>query len=230
MVLAALIAWTAALFPVAALITPALIIPALITPALARDVAGEFDFYVLALSWSPSYCEAEGTSANRDQCASDKRFRFIVHGLWPQYERGFPQFCPSRQPDRVPDRLVDTLIDITPSAGLIGHQWRKHGSCSGLSQRDYFALTRKAREAIRIPQDFKENENGDYRVTSPQEVETAFIAANPGLSERAIAVTCDRRRLREVRICLSRNLTFRDCPEVDRRACRQSVIVLPPAR
>ena len=64
----------------------------------------------------------------------------------------------------------------------------------------------------------------------PAEVEEAFIKANPGLSHPAIAVTCNRKRLSEVRICLSKDLQFRACEEIDRRACRRDQVTMPPVR
>jgi ribonuclease T2 len=45
-----------------------------------------------------------------------------------------------------------------------------------------------------------------------------------------IAVTCNDRRLREVRICFAKDLTFRACPEIDERACRKPRLVMPPTR
>jgi ribonuclease T2 len=66
--------------------------------------------------------------------------------------------------------------------------------------------------------------------TSPEAVERAFVAANPGLAPDMVAVTCDRTRLREVRICMDKDLRFRACAEVDRQACRRQEIRLPPVR
>ena len=54
---------------------------------------GDFDFYVLALSWSPSYCAIEGDGADPAQCANGRPYAFVVHGLWPQYEKGYPRDC-----------------------------------------------------------------------------------------------------------------------------------------
>ena len=186
-----------------------------------------FDFYVLSLSWSPSYCEAEGEDANRQQCESATPYAFVVHGLWPQFERGYPENCRTDE-DGVDNATLRTLYDIMPSAGLIRHQWRKHGSCAGLSQDDYFDVLRAAREAVAIPAEFRRVEA--YRTLDPDAAERAFLSANPGLAEEGIAVTCDRRFLREVRICLTKDLAFRECPEVDRRACQRDKVVMPPAR
>ena len=190
-------------------------------------IGSGFDFYVLSLSWSPSYCEAEGEEANRQQCRSSRPYAFVVHGLWPQFERGYPDSCATDEPD-VGNATLRTLYDIMPSAGLIRYQWRKHGSCSGLSQADYFSVLRAARERIAIPGQYVRLD--DYLTADPDDVETAFLAANRGLSSDDAAVICDRRYLREVRICLTKELDFRACPEVDRRACQRSKVVMPPVR
>lgn len=190
------------------------------------DRPGDFDFYVLSLSWSPSYCAAEGENANPQQCAEPGRYGFIVHGLWPQYESGYPEFCPARGGDRVPRALGEQYFDIMPGMGLIGHQWRKHGSCSGLSQVDYFAVLRKARERINLPSSLTASSAAP--LIDPDTVETLFLQANPGLSPEGIAVTCDRRRIRDVRLCLTRDLAFRPCREVDGAACRLDRAAMPP--
>lgn len=186
-----------------------------------------FDFYVLSLSWSPSYCEAEGADANRQQCASGRPYAFVVHGLWPQFKRGYPADCPVGESDVAPG-IVSGMLPLMPSAGLIRHQWRKHGSCAGLSQRDYFDVVRAARARIEIPKEFERL--SDYRTIRPDEVEASFLSANGRLKPDGVAVTCDRRYLREVRICFTKGLEFRACPEIDRRDCRLDKAVMPPVR
>ncbi len=193
----------------------------------AIPVGNGFDFYVLALSWSPSYCAAEGKDASRQQCAAARPYAFVVHGLWPQYEHGYPQDCPTDQP-KVDNKVLRTLYDIMPSAGLIRHEWRTHGACSGLAQRDYFRTLRAARQRVVIPTPFHRLDR--YRQVAPGEVEAAFLRANADLPANAVAVTCDRRYLREVRICMTTDLRFRSCPEIDRQACRRREVVMPPVR
>jgi ribonuclease T2 len=196
-----------------------------LAPAQARaEAPGRFDYYVLALSWSPSYCARAGRKADPTQCKAARPFRFIVHGLWPQYDRGYPDFCDAgpREPDRA---TVNAMLDIMPSRGLVRHQWRKHGSCSGLSPAAYFDLTRRAFDKIRIPPAFNTLSSGGR--VSPDAVEKAFRLANPGLRDAAMAVACQDGRLSEVRLCLTRDLDFRTCRAVDRRGCRQKSISVP---
>ncbi len=186
-----------------------------------------FDFYVLSLSWSPSYCEAEGEDANPQQCKAARPYAFIVHGLWPQFERGYPEDCPTDTPS-VPNELVRTLYDLMPAAGLIRHEWRTHGSCSGLSQEQYFGVLRAAREHVRIPDQYHRLD--DYLTVRPRDVEAAFLKANASLPANGIAVSCDKRYLSEVRVCMTKDLAFRPCPEIDRRECRLDKAVMPPTR
>lgn len=193
------------------------------TPVSARNDGPEFDFYVLALSWSPSYCATEN-SPDREQCGRE-RHGFIVHGLWPQYESGFPEFCESRFSDRVSQQAADSISDLMPGTGLVRYQWRKHGLCTGLDQRDYFATMRKAFGRIAIPDSFENPTRS--QTLQPQSIETEFLKANPGMRANGIAVTCSNGHLADVRICLTKDLKFRSCPEVDRDACRSSRTQVP---
>jgi ribonuclease T2 len=193
-----------------------------------RHQPGQFDFYVLALSWSPSFCkdsEDRGRQGN-EQCRG-RPYSFIVHGLWPQYERGFPRSCEVPAP-RLNRNIMTSMLDLMPAPRLIYHEWDQHGTCSGLGAQSYFDLVRKARETVKIPETYSAP---DATITvTPDEVEEAFVKANPGLSRGAIAVTCGSTRLSEVRICMSKDLKFRDCGEVDRRACRRDRLIMPPVR
>jgi ribonuclease T2 len=204
-------------------------------PGTAQDrrqnEPGQFDFYVLSLSWSPSFCDAmteraADRAAREPQCA-ERPYSFVVHGLWPQYERGFPEFCQNPAP-RLDRNIVSSMLDLMPSPRLIFHEWDRHGVCSGLPARGYFETIRKARALVKIPPDYLDL--AQPKTVSPNEVQQAFVAANPGLGNDGIAIGCDNRRLNEVRICLSKDLKFRDCPEVARRTCRREQLSMPPVR
>lgn len=190
---------------------------------------GSFDFYVLALSWSPGFCELDGErDRNREQCAEGAGLGFVVHGLWPQNEQGYPSECgpAGRTPSRI---ALDQARGLFPSEGLARHQWRKHGTCSGSSPSDYFADTRRAREKIVIPPALARPQREQNWTAI--DLERAFVDANPGLRTDMMSVACRRGVLQEVRICLSKDLrSFQTCQEVDRSGCRTRDITVPAPR
>jgi len=196
-----------------------------------QNEPGKFDFYVLALSWSPSFCEASaergGSNRSAQQQCSERPYSFVVHGLWPQYDKGFPEFCQVPAP-RLDRNIVSSMLDLMPAPRLIFNEWDKHGTCSGLSARGYFESVRKARAVVKIPEQYIDLK--EPLMVTPDEVEEAFVKANPGLTRTSVAVTCDSKRLSEVRICISRDFQFRECGEIDRRACRRDKLVMPPVR
>jgi ribonuclease T2 len=195
-----------------------------------QNAPGEFDFYVLSLSWSPSFCEEaeERGRADRAQAQCGGRpFSFVVHGLWPQYEHGFPEYCQQPAP-RLDRNVMTSMLDLMPAPGLIFNEWDKHGTCSGLGGRAYFETIRKARAVVKIPAEFLQL--SEPKAIAPGDIENAFIKANPGLTQAGMAVTCNRTRLSEVRICLSKDLQFRDCGEIEGRTCRRDQVTMPPMR
>jgi ribonuclease T2 len=115
-----------------------------------------------------------------------------------------------------------------PAPGLIYNEWDKHGTCSGLGERAYVENIRKARAAVKIPDDYLQL--SEIKTVAPSDVEDAFVKANPGLKTSGIAVTCNRKRLSEVRICLTKDLGFRDCGEIDKQACTLDQVTMPPLR
>lgn len=203
-------------------------------PDRPAGVAGRFDYYVLSLSWSPTYCAEQARAADDDQCRPrrERPFAFVLHGLWPQYERGFPEFCATRERPFVPQSVIDRMLDVMPARALIIHEYRKHGTCSGLDPNTYFAAARRLYEAVKIPQRFV-NTDRDL-VVEKQAVVDEFVAANPGLRPEHVAVTCGGagNRLREVRICLTREGAFRPCGgnENPDRLCRSPRVYMPPVR
>jgi ribonuclease T2 len=204
-----------------------------IGPATAQDrrqnQAGQFDFYVLALSWSPSFCEAaqERFPSRKPDQQCERAHSFVVHGLWPQYEKGFPEFCQVPAP-RLDRAIVSSMLDLMPSPRLIFQEWDRHGTCAGVAARAYFDTVRKARAVVKIPPDYLEPSSA--RELGAGDIEQAFIKANPGLTPRAVSIACDSKRVSEVRICLSKDFHFHECPELERRACQRPNLVMPAAR
>ncbi|MFV0301811.1 MAG: ribonuclease T2 family protein [Paracoccus sp. (in: a-proteobacteria)] len=196
--------------------------------ALARaPVAGEFDYYVLALSWSPSWCSETGDFRDADQCDPGQGVDFVVHGLWPQYEQGWPQDCATRERD--PSRRdSQAMADVMGSGGLAWYQWQKHGRCSGLSARGYYQTIRDAAAMAEIPAVF-DDLTRDVRLP-PAVIEEAFIEANPDLTRDGITVTCRGEALQEVRVCLTRDLQARDCAPDARRDCSRASVLMERVR
>ena len=130
--------------------------PAALAQDARQNTPGQFDFYVLSLSWSPSFCaEAAERRAMRSagaQCGA-RPYSFVVHGLWPQYDKGFPEYCEHPSP-RLNYGIVSSMLDLMPAPHLIFNEWDKHGTCSGLAPRAYFETVRKARAAVKIPPEY----------------------------------------------------------------------------
>lgn len=185
-----------------------------------RDAAGVFDYYVLSLSWSPEYC-ASRRRVDDPQCA--RPYAFVAHGLWPQNERGWPQDCETRE--QVPEATINRLLPIMPSRGLIIHEWRKHGSCSGLGADRYFAALERRFQAIRIPERYQ-------RLPEPLDLDTDelrrdLLDANPALRPDSLVLQCKGRYLQEVRLCFDRNNTSRACGADLRDGCGDHVVLRP---
>ena len=189
---------------------------------------GDFAFYVLSLSWSPGFCSVGGGGEKgRDQCRRGADIGFTVHGLWPQYDHGFPSDC--RGSTNPPRAALTSTDGVYPDEGLARYEWRKHGTCSGLSPFEYFAAVRGARDAVAVPERFREP-HADQRL-APGDVVRAFTDANPRLRPGMLAAVCRSGTLDEVRICFTRDLkTFQACPEVVRDGCRGGNIDVPPVR
>jgi ribonuclease T2 len=223
-----------ALRPASAGVLAVLAFAALLCAAPAQEVQqnepGQFDFYVLSLSWSPSFCaaaaERSGGNGSSLQCGA-RPYSFVVHGLWPQYVKGFPEYCQVPAP-RLNRTIVSSMLDLMPAPHLIFNEWDKHGTCTGLPARAYFDVVRKARAAVKIPPEYIDLEQP--LTVTPEAVKEAFVKANGGLSADGLAVECDKKRLTEVRICLSKELQFRDCADVARRSCRRDQLLMPPLR
>lgn len=205
---------------------------ALAPAAEARGpIPGQFDYYALTLSWSPTYCASQAGQDDRQQCGLGRAYAFVVHGLWPQYEQGWPQDCVLRE-KWVPNDLIAATLDIMPSKRLIIHEWKKHGGCSGLRMRAYFELTRNLFARIRIPARYLRPQ--EPVVTTPEQLVADFVKTNRDLTSDMLSVQCGNARgaarLSELRICFSKDGTLRSCGANERRQCRAEKLVLPPVR
>lgn len=209
------------------MIRPALLAMALPCAAQAQDIAGEFDYYVMSLSWSPNWCAMEGDDRGSPQCDGGTGFGWVLHGLWPQYEDGWPERCRTRfsEPTR---RQTEGMADIMGTSGLAWYEWNKHGVCAGISPGDYYALAREAFGRVEKPQVFMRL---DETVALPASVvEEAFLRDNPEIGADGLTVTCRGGMIQEVRVCLTRDLEFRDCGADVVRDCTLEDALFEPVR
>ena len=199
-------------------------------------IPGKFDYYQLVLSWSPTHCADNSRGQDDTQCGPRRKrpYSFVVHGLWPQYERrGWPEFCQTRGRPYVPDGIINSMMDIMPSRGLIIHQFKKHGTCTGMNPETYFKATRIAFNNVKIPKEFNDPERD--QMMTPRELVNKFLSINPTLTAGAIQVVCKRgnaNRLQEVKVCMTRKGSFRACQSGApvRHRCADKKMHIPKAR
>lgn len=194
----------------------------------ARNEPGAFDYYALVLSWMPSYCRGEGRTREDGQCETSKPRAFLLHGLWPQYDKGWPENCPTGKRPWVPGRVIEEMRDIMPSKSLVIHEYRVHGTCSGLDPAQYFEVARELYERVSVPARFLAPDAN--RLVSPDEIEREFLGANPWLKPDMISVTCRGANLLDIRVCFGRDLFPRSCGvnEDQSRLCPAGKISVPP--
>lgn len=207
---------------------------ALVAATAARAAApelisnGDFDFYVLTLSWSPGFCDTGGEEKSRQQCAVGAGEGFVVHGLWPENSnRPYPSDCGDA--GYIPGAALRETHGLYPAEGLAIYEYRKHGTCTGLSPENYFHAVKYAREKLNVPEILRAPH--DALTLAPREVESAFIAVNPALTSANFALTCSHGELIDLRVCVSKDLdSYIDCPKIAGHSCHSSQIKVMPLR
>jgi ribonuclease T2 len=127
----------------------------------------------------------------------------------------------------VPRAALGRNLDVIPDEGLLRHQWARHGTCTGLSPAAYFDLVRAARDAVKLPPEYRAP-SAEIK-TDVASLRAAFAAANPGFMPEAFVAQCRGRRLAEVRICLDKTLAPMQCgPDVVSDGCGGRAITVRP--
>lgn len=188
----------------------------------AAAAGASFDYYMLTLSWAPDFC-AQSNAKDPGECGPGKKLGFVVHGLWPQGENGRgPENCGGSP---VAQSIVQTMLSYIPTASLVQHEWKAHGTCSGLSAGDYFGTVRKARDSVKIPDEFKAP--AQALNLKPADIESAFAAANPAFPKGSIRTSCTAGALQEARICFNKDLSARACTDSAGECTMGTMKVLP---
>ena len=189
----------------------------------ASDHTTGFDYYLLVLSWAPEYCATHSNHAGSAECDPDRHFGYIVHGMWPENDNGsHPQDCGPGSP--VAQSTVRRMMAIMPARGLIQHEWREHGACTGLSAQDYFANVEKAFGEVKVPPKYSAPAQ-EFRAR-PSKIEDDFAKANNVASED-FRISCSDSELVAVEACLTKDLQYERCPS-SLRDCRASQVLVRP--
>jgi ribonuclease T2 len=175
-----------------------------------------FDFYLLNLSWSPEFCHSHPTAA---ECAQHRAF--TLHGLWPQNTNGgYPQNCSNDPGPSDPSQYTD----IYPDQGLLAHEWKTHGTCSGLTPDAFFTLARQAVHSVTIPTQLA---NISQQISMPPaDILDLFTQSNPSIPSSSLALSCGNNYLTAVEVCLSKTLQPISCGPI--RSCRANTVRIPP--
>jgi ribonuclease T2 len=190
----------------------------------ATGTPGQFDYYVLTLSWSPSYCLTH--QQDRAQCGG-RGYGFVLHGLWPQYDAGsWPESCSTDV--TLPPDAVQIGNTLYPNPKLMEHEWQRHGTCSGLDAATYFRTADKALGSVHVPAEF-DAPRANQSMTGAQ-IASEFLEANPSIPTNGLIVACGRGELSEVRVCLTRDLAPRACGAGVRSSCPAAPVDVPATR
>lgn len=193
-------------------------------PATNSDAsAGDFDYFLLTLSWAPEFCATNPSGRSSAECAPKQHMGLVVHGLWPQYDNGkWPQDCASTPP--VSSATVQHMMPIMPGKQLIQHEWEKHGTCSGMAVQDYFGAIEKLYNGLEVPPEFKQPSSSAQ--TSPATIEQKFAKAN-NAPKGAFRISCPQNSFSAVEVCLSKELQYQACPNT-LKECRAPQIEVRP--
>jgi ribonuclease T2 len=178
---------------------------------------GNFDYYILNLSWSPEFCTEHPTNP---QCAA--RPGFIVHGLWPQNNDGtYPENCVGML--KPPN--ASAYLDLMPDANLIDHEWKAHGTCTAMNPEEYFTAVRSALRSVEIPDTFSVSHEPPPTI-APQVLLAQFSRANPTFPASSFVLSCGNNYLTAVEVCFDKGLRPQPCQGV--HSCRANVVKIAP--
>jgi len=181
--------------------------------AQAQTATGNFDYYLLNLSWSPEFCHSHPDAT---ECAAHAAF--VLHGLWPQNNNGsYPEHCSNAAGPANPAKYKDLCLD----AGLLQHEWKTHGTCSGLSADAFFLQARAALHQVTIPAKLAQLDA--QTSMRPEEILALFTASNPGIGRESLALSCGNNYLTAIEVCLDKSLHPLACPG-NLRSCRARTV------
>ncbi|MGB8131027.1 MAG: hypothetical protein WCG81_14650 [Candidatus Angelobacter sp.] len=189
----------------------------------SQQSPAEFDYYVLSLSWTPSFCASHSADESAE-CKVGNHTAFVLHGLWPQAQSGPPPMeCVPARP--VAKSIVDRMVRFYPDRSLVQHEWEKHGTCSNLSSADYFNRVEQAFTAMKVPSQFSSlNHDQQFDV---RQIEQSFAAAN-NASANSFRISCHAGEMVSVEACLNKDLKYQACRASVRECPANNVLLRAP--
>jgi len=173
--------------------------------------------------WAPQFCSSHGSSASPTECDPQKHFGFVVHGLWPENTNGsYPQSCSTAK--QVSQDIIDQMMPIMPDAGLMQHEWSKHGTCSGLSMQDYFNDIQKTFQQLQIPQEYRAPQQTVS--ARPSDIQQKFADTN-NAPRNAFVVGCTGSQFEQLQVCLTKDLQYRQCGSGLQKCTRSQIQIRP---
>ncbi|WIA17366.1 hypothetical protein OEZ85_014227 [Tetradesmus obliquus] len=195
------------------------------TSAAAATV--DFDFFLLAQFNPPAYVPVAAQSRAKHAIVRHEAFPgFWTHGLWPvSHDVTILEYCSTEalQPGQLQGfepglryylRSGNLRFDTAGDQQLWAHEWLRHGTCSNMSQLEYFMAVFRASAAadpaaaLRAA-GIRPSNSKPYT----QQAITSALAASFGVAfNQHIGLRCapsaadaSRLELQEVRLCLSRS-------------------------
>ena len=183
--------------------------------AQSTQTPQNFDYYLLNISWSPEFCHSHPSDI---QCA--RHSTFVLHGLWPQNADGtYPQNCSTASGPSDPSQYSD----IYPDVGLLQHEWKTHGTCSGLSPDAFFTAARQAFQSVTVPPTLADL---NHQISMPPANILSLVSqSNPNLTSQNLALSCGNNYLTAVEVCLDKTLRPTPCGPI--RSCRANTVKIP---
>lgn len=180
---------------------------------------GQFDLYLLTVSWEPGYC---ATSAGKGTAECKNPPRFALHGLWPENTNGtYPAFCVPAAPGPSDPSVFQ---DLYPDPSFLLSEWNKHGVCSGTSADTYFTNARQALQSLSLPPTL----TGDQVPPSltPEALLQLFATANPGKPPDAFRLSCGSNHFSAIQMCVDKTMQPVSCAQI--KTCGATSVVIDP--
>jgi len=173
----------------------------------------DFSFYVYASEWAGSVCKTN--DCNQDEGVSTTFWN--IHGLWPSDGTMNPNYCTEEKFDAT--QIKDLKEDLakywnglySSADAFHAHEWEKHGTCSKMSQYDFFSAVLKVAESLDVYGTLVKHGVSPGKSVDCTEV-AQIIQQEYGV--QSFTLTADNKgNLASLELCVDLDFKVRDCPK-----------------